>query len=67
MLIERDKRDEKIPNITCAAIDIGGVLLSNGWDHDARKCAADHFSLDLDELNERHHFFFGAKEIRWGR
>jgi len=58
MLIERDTRDENPKKITCAVIDIGGVLLSNGWDHDARKCAADHFSLDLDELNERHHLFF---------
>lgn len=54
---------KKIPKITCAIIDIGGVLLSNGWDHDARKRAADHFSLDLDELNERHHLNFEIYEI----
>jgi len=26
--------------ITCMFLDIGGVLLTNGWDHDARKRAA---------------------------
>jgi HAD superfamily hydrolase (TIGR01509 family) len=49
--------------ITCALVDIGGVLLSNGWDRYARKHAADHFSLDLVELNERHHLNFEIYEI----
>ena len=26
--------------ITCLFLDIGGVLLTNGWDHHARKRAA---------------------------
>lgn len=33
--------------------DIGGVLLSNGWDHAERAQTAEHFGLDLDELNRR--------------
>jgi putative hydrolase of the HAD superfamily len=51
------------PNITCALVDIGGVLLSNGWDRHARKRAAEHFSLDLAELDERHHLNFEIYEI----
>ncbi len=34
--------------------DIGGVLLSNGWDRAARAAAAQHFALDLGELERRH-------------
>jgi putative hydrolase of the HAD superfamily len=49
--------------ITCALVDIGGVLLSNGWDRHARKRAADNFGLDLTELNERHHQNFEIYEI----
>ena len=45
-------------NITCALVDIGGVLLSNGWDRHARRAAAEHFSLNLTELDERHHLKF---------
>ena len=42
--------------------DIGGVLLTNGWDRSARARAAEAFHLDLDELNERHHLTFDTYE-----
>jgi len=42
--------------------DIGGVLLSNGWDRHARARAADTFGLDPEELNERHHLTFDTYE-----
>lgn len=48
--------------ITCIFIDIGGVLLSNGWDRHARKQAAVRFALDLTELEERHHLVFETYE-----
>jgi putative hydrolase of the HAD superfamily len=51
------------PKISCALVDIGGVLLSNGWDRHARKRAADYFSLDFIELVERHHLNFEIYEI----
>jgi putative hydrolase of the HAD superfamily len=41
--------------ITCLFVDIGGVLLTNGWDHHLRKQAATDFKLDWDELESRHH------------
>jgi hypothetical protein len=44
--------------ITCAFLDIGGVLLTDGWDHLARRCAAKNFNLDLAEMEDRHHLTF---------
>ena len=34
--------------------DVGGVLLSNGWDHASRAAAAEHFGLDAADLEQRH-------------
>lgn len=48
--------------ITTLFLDIGGVLLSNGWGHEARNKAVAHFKLDADELNERHHLTFDTYE-----
>lgn len=48
--------------ITTLFLDIGGVLLSNGWDRHMRQAAARHFDLDLDDFNERHHLIFDAYE-----
>jgi FMN phosphatase YigB (HAD superfamily) len=45
----------KTSAITCLFVDIGGVLLTNGWDHHLRKQAATDFKLDWDELESRHH------------
>ena len=48
--------------ITTLFIDIGGVLLTNGWDRHARERAAETFQLDYAELNERHHLTFDTYE-----
>ncbi|MCB0064235.1 MAG: HAD family phosphatase [Caldilineaceae bacterium] len=48
--------------ITTLFLDIGGVLLTNGWDHLARQRAATTFALDYDELDERHHLTFDTYE-----
>lgn len=48
--------------ITTLFLDIGGVLLTNGWDHNIRTRAAEKFSLDYDEMNERHHLTFDTYE-----
>lgn len=34
--------------------DVGGVVLSNGWDERGRAAAAEHFGLDAAELERRH-------------
>lgn len=44
-------------------LDIGGVLLTNGWDHHARIKAAKEFNLDYNELEALHNFIFNIYEI----
>jgi putative hydrolase of the HAD superfamily len=51
----------KLP-ITTLFLDIGGVLLTNGWDHEARLKAADTFHMDYKEIDERHHLSFDTYE-----
>ena len=53
---------KKAPAITCLFVDIGGVLLTDGWDHDARKRAATNFKLDLADMEERHRLNFYTYE-----
>src|SRR5664280_1197305 len=48
------KINKSIP-ATTLFLDIGGVMLSNGWGHVSRRSAAAVFNLDFDEMNERHH------------
>lgn len=40
--------------ITTLFLDIGGVMLSNGWGHESRKLAAETFHLDYNEMQSRH-------------
>ena len=49
--------------ITTLFLDVGGVLLTNGWDREAREEAAKHFGLDLQELNTRHQQTFDTYEV----
>jgi putative hydrolase of the HAD superfamily len=48
--------------ITTLFTDIGGVLLTNGWDRHMRQSAAEKFGLDYDEIDERHHLTFDTYE-----
>jgi putative hydrolase of the HAD superfamily len=48
--------------ITTVFIDVGGVLLTNGWDHLARRRAARHFKLDWNAMDERHKLVFETHE-----
>ena len=50
------------PPITTLFLDIGGVLLTNGWDREARLRAAQEFHLDYQDLDERHHLTFDTYE-----
>jgi len=43
-------------------LDIGGVLLTNGWDRGIRILASEKFGLDYEEMNERHHLTFDTYE-----
>lgn len=40
--------------ISILLLDIGGVLLTNAWDHDERNLAIEHFQLDKNEFEARH-------------
>jgi putative hydrolase of the HAD superfamily len=53
---------KKSTAITCMFLDIGGVLLTNGWDHHARKRAATNFKLRVSEMEDRHHLTFDTYE-----
>ncbi len=47
---------------TTLFLDVGGVLLTNGWDGRARRAAAAAFDLEIDALEERHQLAFPAYE-----
>ena len=49
-----DAINGKQPPVTCVLIDIGGVLLSDGWNHLTRRAVTDHFNLDYEEVDKRH-------------
>jgi len=51
-----------LTEITTLFLDIGGVLLTNGWDHHARKRAAKNFKLGFAEMEDRHQLNFGTFE-----
>jgi putative hydrolase of the HAD superfamily len=44
-------------------IDLGGVMLTNGWDSDTRKAAAEKFDLNRAEMDSRHRMTFDTYEI----
>lgn len=44
-------------------VDVGGVLLTNGWDRHARQRASEKFDLDLNEMEIRHNLTFDTYEV----
>jgi putative hydrolase of the HAD superfamily len=48
--------------VTTLFLDIGGVLLTNGWDRKTRRLAAETFGLNFEEMDERHHLTFDTYE-----
>ena len=48
--------------ITTLFLDIGGVLLTDGWNRRARGAAVEAFSLNKDEVDERHHLTYDTYE-----
>ncbi|MCL5281211.1 MAG: HAD-IA family hydrolase [Planctomycetes bacterium] len=49
-------------DISVLFLDIGGLILTNGWDRAMRRRAAETFGLDFDEMNERHNLTFDTYE-----
>jgi putative hydrolase of the HAD superfamily len=65
-MVLHEEREVKMSNsssITSLFLDIGGVLLTNGWDHNMRRKAAETFELDYNDMNERHHLTFDTYEV----
>src|SRR5690554_1847432 len=44
-------------------LDVGGVLLNNGWGHDSRRAACEKFNLNHDEFEVLHDFVFNLYEV----
>lgn len=49
-----------MPEITTLFWDIGGVILTNGWDRASRRAASDTFKFDWEEFQDRHELSFPA-------
>jgi putative hydrolase of the HAD superfamily len=49
-----------LAELTTLFWDIGGVILTNGWDRGSRKDAATAFHLDWEEFQDRHDLCFPA-------
>jgi len=49
-----------LSEITTLFWDIGGVIMTNGWDTGARRRAAETFHLDWEEFQDRHDLSFPA-------
>jgi putative hydrolase of the HAD superfamily len=49
-------------DISVLFLDMGGLILTNGWDRAMRRRAAETFALDFDEMNERHNLTFDTYE-----
>lgn len=49
-------------SIKALLLDVGGVLLTNGWDRSSRKQAAATFGFDYADMDERHHLTYDTYE-----
>jgi len=49
-----------LPEITTLFFDIGGVILTNGWDRGSRREGANVFHFDYEEFQDRHDLSFPA-------
>lgn len=50
-------------DIKVLLFDVGGVLLSNGWDRHSRRLACRQFALDWEDFQDRHEFVAPQFEI----
>ena len=51
-----------MPAIRAIFWDVGGVLLTNAWDHTQRAQALEHFHLDVKEFHDRHEMVVSSFE-----
>jgi putative hydrolase of the HAD superfamily len=55
-------RRNALPSIRALFWDIGGVLLTNAWDHTQRVQALKHFQLEEEEFRDRHEMVVSSFE-----
>ncbi|MCW3126272.1 MAG: hydrolase [Bacteroidetes bacterium] len=53
----------KTDKIKTLFLDIGGVVLTNGWDHISRQKAVEHFGLDAAVFEKKHQLTFDTYEL----
>ncbi len=63
MMNTRQRQMKRVMPITTLFLDVGGVLLTNGWGHQSRALAAKAFDLNLEEMEDRHHLTFDTYEV----
>jgi putative hydrolase of the HAD superfamily len=51
-----------VPTVHAIFWDVGGVLLTNAWDHTQRTAALEHFRLDEEEFHSRHEMVVSSFE-----
>ncbi len=51
-----------MPVIRAIFWDVGGVLLTNAWDHAERTASLEHFHLDEEEFHDRHEMVVSSFE-----
>jgi len=54
-----------VPDVKVLFFDVGGVLLTNGWDRRSRRLACETFDLDWEDFQDRHEFV--SPEFETGR
>jgi putative hydrolase of the HAD superfamily len=52
----------KSTSVTTLFLDIGGVMLTNGWEQQSRKLASEVFNFSFSEMEERHNLVFVVYE-----
>ena len=61
--MKQKKQIKGVLPITALFVDVGGVLLTDGWGHGSRELAAKAFDLDPEEMENRHSQAFGTYEL----
>jgi len=56
------QEDPSVPAIRAIFWDVGGVLLTNAWDHIERSAALEYFRLDEEEFRARHEMVVSSFE-----
>lgn len=51
-----------MPEVTSIFWDLGGVVLTNGWDRVSRRAAVEKFHLDADDFEDRHELLLDGFE-----